>query len=226
MSHNPAGGGSPFELVATTLLTSSTANTSTWTAANASSWQANDVVVVTAQGRIANSAAWDPDLASLSSPDASLSVTNVFGHRRAGNYGEYQQLFYGVATGSYSGTANWSYNDNSTGQIANRRVYVWVMRGDGSAPSGSSVIGAVTGVSPITLTTGATTGDRIITTACAPKEASAITYTGDGTPTIEVPFYNLENHDGIAYFHDDVPASVEVTTTGSVSIYCGIVISP
>jgi hypothetical protein len=219
-------GGDPFELVAETQLTSSSSNTSSWTASNTASWQANDVVVCTVTGRIANSAGWDPDSGTLSSPDASLSVTNVFGQRRADNFGEYQQIFYGVATGSYSGTGNWSWADNTTGQVSNRRAHLWVMRGDGSAPSGYSTIGAVTGVSPITLTTGATTGDRIISMATAPSAATAITYTGDGTPSTEVSFYNVENHDGIQFFHDDEPAEVEVTTTGTTSIYCGIVVSP
>jgi len=229
MGHSVAGGGggSPFGLVAETQLTSSSSNTSSWSASNTASWQANDVVVCTIQGRIANSTAFDPSLATLTSPDASLSVTNVFNQRRSDAFGEYQQIFYGVATGSYSGSGNWAWVDNSSGQVANRRAHLWVMRGDGSAPSGYSVDGGQ-GVSDVSfaLTTGAATDDRIISLAVAPNGNTSITYDGDGTPSVEVPYYTVENNSGIQWFHADEPAEISQTTAGSLSLYSFISISP
>lgn len=229
MTHNPASGGTPFNLVEEQLLTSSTSNSSSWSASNSVSWQANDVVICTVAGRIRNNLGWNPDSGTLVSPDSSLSVTNVLGQRLVSNpFGTYQQIFYGIATGSYSGTDDWDWDDNTSGDVANSRAHLWVLRGDGSAPSGYSTfeVGAVT-ENPATVLTGATTGDRIVSQAVSSQECTALTYTGDGTPSIEVPFYNIENQHGTQWFHSDEPAEAEVTDTDGVQLlYSGIVISP
>lgn len=220
--------GTPFSLVEEQLLTTDKSNGSDWFEPNTVSWQANDVVICTVTGRIASSLEWNPDSGTLSSPNSSLSVTNVLGVREAAEFAVYQQIFYGVATGSYSGTGYWEWDDNTTGRVANSRAHLWVLRGDGSAPSGYSTFGSGDAyANPVTALTGATTGDRIVSMATAGSAATSIDYTGDGTPSIEVPFYNLENHDGIQFFHSDEPAEVEVTCTGTIQImYNGIVISP
>lgn len=228
MGHAVAGSSGPaFELVDVTQLTSSSSNTSTWTASNNTSWQENDVVVCTLQGRIANSSSWNPASGTLESPHSSLSVTNVFNQKRNNNYGEFQQIFYGVATGSYSGNQGWVWRDNSSGQIANRRAHLWVMRGDGSAPSGYSVDG---GTAPadtsFALTTGAATNDRIISLVCAPAGATSFTYDGDGSPSVEVPYYTRENHAGQMWFHDDAPAEIAVISPNHNAQYSFISISP
>lgn len=219
---NTASGVSPFTINGQDNLESSPSNTSSWTSPNAVSWQANDVVVVIVGGRVANSTAWNVASATLTnSKTSTLSLSLVASNRTTNAFSPWIQVFYGVATGSYSGTDTWAWQDNTTGQTANSYAEMYVLRGSG-APSSYSAFANNTGTGS-SVTVGS--GGSAVVGAIAFSGETAFTYSS-GNPTTTVSYYNLENHDGQQWFDDTPPSTINVAGVSSSGVYGGVVINP
>lgn len=216
-----AGAVSPFTINGQDTLRSSTANTSSWSSANALSWQADDVIVVITGGRVANSTSWNVANGTLSSPSATVSTSLIASKRESNAFSPWIQVFYGVATGSYSGTGNWSWFDGTGGQTANSYAEMYVLRGSG-APSSYNAFADSTGTGS-SVTVG--DGGSAVVGAIAFDGETAFTYSS-GNPTTTVSYYNLENHDGQQWFDDTPPSTINVTGVSSSGVYGGVVINP